>query len=172
MTTFFLETKRLLLKPTEQSDFDNLLALRSDPDVMKYAEKGIQTKNDIQHFLDITIPFQKKYGYDLCSIFEKSTGDFVGQAGLFHTTNTDEPSDVEIGFSLHKKYWGKGYATELVRALIQWGFKHLSVKRLVAFTRPENQASHYVLKKSGLISVGISSDGLCKYEIYSVKDIK
>jgi len=60
MTTFFLETKRLLLRSTEQSDFDNLLALRSDPDVMKYAEKGIQTKNDILQFLDITIPFQKK----------------------------------------------------------------------------------------------------------------
>ena len=172
MTKFFLETKRLILKPTEQADFENLLALRSDPDVMKYAEKGVQTEEDIQKFLEITIPYQKKYGYDLCSVFEKSSGDFVGQGGLFRTANTDDPSDIEIGFSLHKKYWGKGYATELVKALIQWGFKYLPVKKLVAFTEPENVASNRVLQKCGMINVGIANDGLAKYEIYKNDSIE
>lgn len=164
--TIFLETERLILKPSVQSDFSDLFALRSDPDVMKYTEKGVQTREEVQIFLDTTIPYQKRYGYDICCVFEKSSGDFVGQAGLFCTENTGEQSDVEIGYSLHKKYWSKGYGTELVGALIHWGFKHLSVKKLVAFTDPENIASHRILQKCGMINVGTKQGNLTKYEIY------
>jgi RimJ/RimL family protein N-acetyltransferase len=170
--TVFITTERLILKPTKQSDFDDLFALRSDPDVMKYTEQGVQTKKDVQKFLDITVPYQKKYGHDICSVFEKSSGAFVGQAGLFRTSNIDEQSDIEIGFSLHKKYWGKGYGTELVRALIQWGFEHLSVTKLVAFTDPKNSASHRVLQKCGMINVGAMHGNLSKYEIYKNDSIE
>ena len=167
----FLETERLILKPTKQSDFDDLLALRSDPDVMKYTEQGVQTKEDIQDFLDITIPYQKKYGHDICSVFEKSSGIFVGQAGLF-CASENKHSDIEIGFSLHKKYWGRGYGTELVKALIQWGFENLLVAKLVAFTDPENIASHRILQKCGMTYVGIKQGNLAKYEIYKNNSIE
>jgi RimJ/RimL family protein N-acetyltransferase len=169
--TVFLETKRLILKKTEQSDFNNLLALRSDPDVMKYTEQGVQTKEDVQKFLDITVPFQKKYGYDICSVFEKNSDDFIGQAGLFCAEIENEQSEVEIGFSLHKKYWGQGYGTELVKALIQWGFDHLSVRKLVAYIDPKNTASHRVLQKCGMMDVGINGN-LLKFEIYKDDSIE
>jgi RimJ/RimL family protein N-acetyltransferase len=162
----FLETERLILKPAVQSDLNDLFALRSDPDVMKYSEKGVQTREEVQTFLDTTIPYQKRYGYDICSVFEKCSGDFVGQAGLFCTENIAEQSEVEIGYSLHKKYWGRGYGTELVRALIQWGFKHLPAKKLVAFTDSENIASHRILQKCGMFNVGGKQGNLTKYEIY------
>lgn len=162
--TVFLETERLILKKTEQSDFDNLFALRSDPEVMKYAEQGMQTKEDIQKFLDITVPSQKKYGFDICVVSEKNSGAFVGQAGLFRTASDDQ-AEIEIGFSLHKKYWGNGYGTELVKALIQWCFDHLPVRKLVAYTDPKNTASHRVLLKCGMMNVGTDGN-LLKFEIY------
>ncbi len=166
----FLETERLLLKKTEQSDFDNLYSLRSDPEVMRYSEQGVQTKEDIHKFIDITVPYQKRYGYDICVVFEKNSGAFVGQAGLFRASGDDQ-SDIEIGFSLHKKYWGRGYGTELVKALIQWGFDHLPVRKLVAYTDPKNTASHHVLLKCGMMNVGIDGN-LLKFEIYKDDSIE
>lgn len=167
--TLFLKTERLILQDTLQSDFDNLVALRADPDVMKYVGKGVQTKDDIQCFLSVAIPYQKKHGFGFCSVFEKESGDFIGQAGVFHVGFNDEQPEIEVAYRLHKQYWGKGYGTELTRALIQWGFDHLPVAKLVAFVHPDNRASHRILQKCGMIALGIVPSyygDLPKYEIY------
>jgi GrpB-like predicted nucleotidyltransferase (UPF0157 family) len=55
---------------------------------------------------------------------------------------------------LHQKYWGRGYATELVKALIKWGFEHISIDKLVAVTHPLNISSQKVLEKSGMDYAG------------------
>lgn len=147
----FLETKRLILKLHELADFDNLLALRSDPDVMKYIGDGFTHKEEqVKRFLNITISYQEKHGIGFCSVFEKESGNFIGQAGLFHLGYSDEQPEIEIAYRLHKAYWGKGYATELAKALIRWGFDHLSVDKLIAAVDPNNVASQKVLKKAGL----------------------
>ncbi|MCZ6913960.1 MAG: GNAT family N-acetyltransferase [Rickettsia endosymbiont of Ixodes persulcatus] len=144
--TIFLETERLLLKPIVLTDFDDLLALRSNPDVMKYLG-SVQTKEEVKLFLEKTIPYQAKHRIGFCSVFEKESHAFIGQAGLFHLRYDDTQTDIEIAYRLHKQFWGKGYATELVKALIAWGFKHLTSKKLVAVTDPNNTPSRKVLEK-------------------------
>jgi ribosomal-protein-alanine N-acetyltransferase len=59
----------------------------------------------------------------------------------------DTQPDIEVGYALIKSAWRKGYATELTRALIEWGFTHISVNQLFAVINPENDASRQVLKK-------------------------
>ena len=155
-TNLFLETKQFILKLPNLSDFNELLALRTDPDVMRYIGNGdIQTREQVQDFLTMAMDYQEKYGMGFCSVFEKESGDFIGQAGLFHTSFNDTQPDIEIAYRLHKKYWGRGYATECVKALIRWGFEHLSVQKLVAGAHPDNIASQKVLIKSGLDYRGI-----------------
>lgn len=152
--TIFLDTPRLILKAPELSDFDNLLALRTDPDVMKYIGDGsIQTKAQVQEFLTKAMSYQKKYGFGFCSVFEKDSGEFVGQAGILHLAFDDSQPDIEVGYRLHKKFWGKGYATELTKALIYWAFENLAIDKLVAVTHPDHQKSQHVLLKSGLDKV-------------------
>jgi GrpB-like predicted nucleotidyltransferase (UPF0157 family) len=168
--TIFLETERLLLKPTVLTDFDDLLALRSDPDVMKYLG-SVQTKEEVKLFLEKTIPYQAKHRIGFCSVFEKENHMFIGQAGLFHLRYDDTQPDIEIAYRLHKPFWGKGYATELVKALIAWGFRHLAIKKLVAVTDPRNIPSRKVLEKCGLdyrgkIKYGEKSEEAVYYEIY------
>jgi len=175
--SIFLETKRLILKTTELSDFDQLLALRSDPDVMRYIGDGtIHTEDQVKKFLSIAIPYQEKQGIGFCMVYEKETGDFIGQAGLFHIGYYDAQPDIEIAYRLHKKFWGKGYATELAKALIQWGFQNLSVNKLIAAAEPENIASQKVLKKAGLDYTGKIKwyDGreLFGYAIYKADSIE
>ncbi|HCJ1151304.1 TPA: GNAT family N-acetyltransferase, partial [Legionella pneumophila] len=55
--TNFLETDRLIIKLTSLSDFENILALRSDPEVQKYTTQPPATKQDVQRFLDWVIPY-------------------------------------------------------------------------------------------------------------------
>ena len=74
-----------------------------------------------------------------------------------------------MGYRLHKKFWGKGYATELAKALIDWEFKHLSIDKIVAVIHPENKASQHVLEKAGMIFVGKSTyfnNEVFRFEIY------
>jgi RimJ/RimL family protein N-acetyltransferase len=148
--TIFLETKRLILKAPQISDLDNLIALRTDFDVMTYIRDGnIQTNEEVQEFLDTAIPYQEKHGIGFCSVFEKDSGEFVGQAGLLHLAFDDTQPNIEVGVRLHKKFWGKGYATELATCLIEWGFKHLSVNKLIAVIHPGNKASQKAALKAG-----------------------
>jgi len=121
--SIFLETPRLILKFLSWSDLDRLIVLRADPEVMRYigySNPGeIQTPQQVERFLKIATEYQEKYGFGFCAVFEKASGDFVGQAGLFHIGYDDERPDIEIAYRLHKQFWSNGYATELARALIQ-----------------------------------------------------
>ncbi|NNM58754.1 MAG: GNAT family N-acetyltransferase [Legionellales bacterium] len=154
--TIFLETKHLILKAPELSDFPDLIKLRSDADVMRYIGKNgaTQTQQEIAQFLESAIAYQAKHGFGFCSVFEKKSENFVGQAGLCHLGFDENQTEIEIAYRLHKDYWGKGYATELVRALIEWGFEHLPVKKLIAAIHPENIASKRVLEKVDMLYIG------------------
>lgn len=154
--SIFLETSRLILKTPELSHFSDLLALRTDPDVMKYiGENGaIQTKEDVSLFLTLAMAYQTKHGFGFCSVFEKESDAFVGQAGLCHLALDDNQAEIELSYRLHKRYWGRGYATELSRALITWGFEHLVVDKFIAVTHADNIDSQKVLKKIGMIHIG------------------
>ncbi|MFT7589299.1 MAG: ribosomal-protein-alanine N-acetyltransferase [Limisphaerales bacterium] len=55
-----------------------------------------------------------------------------------------------FGYRFHKAYWGKGYATECTRRLLEYGFTELQLNKVVAVSNPENIASHRVLLKAGL----------------------
>lgn len=164
----FLETKRLIIKPSELGDLDNLCALQADHDVMEYIGKGVRSSLEVNKWLEKSISHHKKHGFSFGSVFEKESGIFVGQAGIMYLNYDDAQPDIEIGYRLYKKFWSNGYATELAKALIQWGFKNLSVNTLVAVTHPKNTRSRHVLEKSGMNYVGIVNcydAEVAKYEI-------
>ena len=168
-----LETKRLILKPVALSDLDNIFALRSDQEVMKYVENDfVKTKEEVLDFIQCQQGYFEKYGLDFFSVFEKETGAFVGQAGLFHLCFDINLPDIELGYRLHKKYWHKGYATELATALIEYGFNQLSLPKIIAAVDPENDRSRRVMEKVGMSYLGmIEFRGflLSRYEIANNK---
>lgn len=61
--------------------------------------------------------YQDKHGHGMASVFLSDSGEFIGQAGIFHIGHYDLQPEIEIGYRFHKKYWDKGYATEVVTAL-------------------------------------------------------
>ncbi len=165
----FLETERLIVKLTSVDDFNNILTLRSDPKVQKYTTQPPATKNDVQRFLNIVLPYQEKHGHGMASVFEKKTGEFIGQAGIFHIGHYDLQPEIEIGYRFHVKHWGKGYATEVTQALVAWGFEHLDIDTIVSFVETENVASSRVLEKSGFHHIALRE---CHYGVLERYEVR
>lgn len=154
--SIILETRRLILKQPTESDFSELLRLRTDYQVMQYIGSGaIQTEEQVKEFIENTKIYSEKHGLGFYSVYEKETNDFIGQAGLFHLgLNVNQPN-IELAYRLHPKYWNKGYATELAKALIHYGFDKISLTKIVAIVHPENERSRRVMEKSGMSYYGI-----------------
>lgn len=152
--SIFLETKRLIIRIPQFMDFDNLFALQADAEVMRYIGQGVRTQSEVMTGLEKAIAHQEKYNFSLGCVFEKETNNFVGRAGLIYLAYDDTQPDIEIGCALTKNAWNKGYATELSRALVDWGFQHLSTTKLVAVINPNNDSSRRVLEKIKMSYVG------------------
>ncbi len=164
----FLETKRLIINIPEAIDFDNLYALQSDADVMQYVGQGVRTPAEVTSGLEKAIAHQEKHGFSLGCVFEKKSGVFVGRAGLIYLAYDDTQPDIEIGYALTKAAWCKGYATELASAIINWGFQHLPVTKLVAVINPRNDRSRRVLEKVKMNYVGRAHYGNNEVSLYDI----
>jgi len=148
----FLETERLVLRRFTMADADDLVNLDADPDVMRYITGGVPTSRDkietevLPAFLDY---YQRYEGFGFWAAVEKATGEFLG---WFHFRPVPDaaPGEVDLGYRLRKSAWGKGFATEGSRALIDKGFTEFGVQRVVAEAMVINAASRRVMEKAGL----------------------
>jgi RimJ/RimL family protein N-acetyltransferase len=148
----FLETQRLILRRFTADDVDALVELDRDPEVMRYITGGRPTpREEIER--DLLLRFLEYYeryeGYGFWAAVEKSSGDFIG---WFHLRpRADGPADEpELGYRLRRTAWGKGYATEGSRALVEKAFADLGAARVWAETMAVNVASRRVMEKAGL----------------------
>ena len=88
-------------------------------------------------------------GFGFWAAVEKSSGQFLGWFCL-RPRDDEDPLDVGLGYRLRREAWGKGYATEGARALIQKAFTELRVRRVFAVTYEHNMPSRRVMEKAGL----------------------
>jgi RimJ/RimL family protein N-acetyltransferase len=152
--SFLLQTERLELRLPQAIDFHDLLSLRTDPDVMRYIGDGaIQSDEQVNEHIRLAQPYYDETGYGFFTVFKKESGEFIGQAGLFHLGFDVDQPEIELAYRLHKNHWGNGYATELARSLIHWGFTQRRLKKIVAGVHRDNQRSVKVLQKAGLTRV-------------------
>jgi RimJ/RimL family protein N-acetyltransferase len=149
-----LETERLALRRFTADDVDNLVALDSDPEVMRYLNGGAPTPCDVIE-REILPGFLRSYarydGFGVWAVIEKATGDFLGWISF--RPKEGGPDVVSLGYRLRRSAWGKGYATEGARALIRKGFRELGVQRAIATTYQDNLASRRVMEKVGMTLV-------------------
>ena len=153
----FLETERLRLRRLEHDDVEHLVELDSDPQVMRFINGGrATTRCEIENeVLPAFLGHYERYGgLGFWGVEEKSTGRFVG---WFHLRPAEgaPAGEFELGYRLLRSAWGKGYATEGSRALIDKAFAELGVDRVVASTMVVNVASRRVMEKAGLRFVRI-----------------
>ena len=148
----YLETERLELRRFTADDVDALVELDSDPAVMRYINGGRPTpRAEIE--TDI-LPwwlayYERTAGYGFWAAVERASGAFIGWFHL-RPADDDRPDEPELGYRLHASAWGRGYATEGSRALIDRAFRELGAERVTAETMAVNTASRRVMEKAGL----------------------
>jgi RimJ/RimL family protein N-acetyltransferase len=149
----FLATDRLELREFTVDDADLVVELDSDPEVMQYITGGVPTsREEIEsRVLPAFLEYYRRSpgGYGFYAAVEKATGNFIG---WFHLRPGEgAPDDVpELGYRLRRDAWGKGYATEGSKALVDKAFRDLGARRVNAETMAVNLASQRVMAKAGL----------------------
>jgi len=146
----FLETARLVLRQFTEDDVENLVELDSDPDVMHFINGGRPTPR--REIVDDVLPafldhYERFAGLGFWAAMEKSSGRFVGWFHFRPATDA-RPDEVELGYRLRKSFWGKGYATEASRLVLERAAASFSGE-ILAMIDPANTASQNVARKLG-----------------------
>ncbi len=143
-----LVTDRLELRRFTPAALDLLDTLASDPRVMRYLG-GVKDRATTETMLRVRILeyYDRHPGFGIWATVERATGQCVG----FHVLNHIQgQADIQVGYVLLHGAWGKGYATEMTRALLRYGFAERHVPQIVAITNLDNLPSQHVLLKAGL----------------------
>ncbi len=146
-------TERLVLRPYEPDDLQQLHAvLYSDVSSMRLLG-GPRDLAGTRFALERSMTQQEITGFSFWPVMERETGLLVGEAGLF-PLSPDGP-DVALGYAFGARWWGRGYATEAARGVVDEAFGPLGMDRLVAITREANLGSRRVLAKLGFRMEGV-----------------
>ena len=152
-----INTERLFLRKITLNDKEDLFKLHSHPDVQMYTgEPVVESMEEIEEAILIRIEDYKKYGYGRWATFLKNEMKFVGWAGLAYLPEFDE---IDLGYRILPEFWGLGIATEASRAILNYGFDSLKIKKIIAIAFKENRASIRVMEK-----VGMKFDKFAPYE--------
>ena len=165
--TIILETERLLLRHFVMSDLDALFAFYSDLDVIKYIPDAPRTYEETRDELEWFRNGHPKFPeLGLWATVFKETGQFIGRCGLLPWT-IDGQQEVEVAFALSREFWGQGLATEVAQAIVQYGFEHLQLSRLICLIERDNKASINVAIKIGMSFEKESKDEYGPFLVYA-----
>ncbi len=161
-----LHTERLLLTPYAPTDLDVALQMYTDPEVVKYVY-DVMTEEEIRQEMSNSIKRGGNGGIGIWCIADRRTGEKLGDTYLLPMPIDKDDTDfslvvmgqmpdaeIEIGFFLKRSAWGRGYATEVCKRLLQFAFQEVSLNEVVASVDEDNVASKKVLEKSGLLDRG------------------
>ncbi|WP_153721798.1 GNAT family N-acetyltransferase [Sporosarcina cascadiensis] len=152
-----IETDRLRLREIEQDDAASLFAYFSTDEVTRYY--GQDSFQQIEQAEDLIKSFSASYDETKgirWGIEHKETNELIGTIG-FHLLSLRHKR-AEIGYDLHPEHWGKGYASEAVKAAISYGFEVMELTRIGAVVFIENEASSKLLLKLGFEKEGVLRD--------------
>jgi RimJ/RimL family protein N-acetyltransferase len=146
-----IRTERLLLRRWRESDLEPFAEMNADPIVMEYFPTSLtRLASDalVARFRD---QFDR-LGYSLWAVEVLGKAPFIGYVGLSvprfvaHFTPC-----VEVGWRLAHAHWGRGYATESARAVLDFAFDVVGLHEIVSFTVPANERSRAVMERLGMV---------------------
>jgi ribosomal-protein-alanine N-acetyltransferase len=147
-----LETERLILRPFEPGDAEELFAVHSEPSTFEFIGSGPpQSPDDTRARIARATAHFEEHGFAMSAVVERASGRVIGDCGLQLLEGGPE---VELGYRLGSAYRGRGFATEAGRAWLAYGLETLGLERIVAVAWPENVASWRVMEKCGMRRVG------------------
>ena len=142
-----LETKRCLIRETTPEDVDEFFQIYSDPAITKYMDglypEPEEEKQYIREYIEKVYTF---YEFGVWTVVERKSGAVIGRAGFAYREGYNDP---ELGFIIGVPWQRKGYAEEVCRAVLEYGWSTLGFERVQALVEPENEVSLRLCEKLG-----------------------
>lgn len=161
------ETERLIVRQFTTADYDNFFLLHGNPDVMKYI-RAVKTREQSDAFLDQALAtvypsaWMGRWAVEL-----KATGEFVGNFVIVPIP--DDPEKTQLGYSFTPGNWGKGFATEVTKAGLEYFRNKTPLTEIYAVTESPHIASQKVLQKAGFQQFGKKMEGEKELTVFIVR---
>jgi len=144
-----IETPRLLLRDFVEADLDTLAALMANADFMRFSS-GLFSREETERFLFDRVITPARVGLpSQFAVIVRAEKRLIGYCGFFCQI-VDGVDEIEIGYRLHPDYWNRGLATEAARAVRDYAFEVMELKRVISLIHPDNRASRRVTEKNGM----------------------
>lgn len=150
-----ITTERLRLRELTEADAKPLHAIYGDPETMRFIGAAGRPTVDLdrtRRTLTFLLRHAENHGFSLWAVDEPDGERLVGVAGLLWVEG--HGPEVEAAYLMRRDRWGRGYATEALRAVLDVGHRQLGIERIVALAYPENDASRRVMEKAGMRADG------------------
>jgi len=145
-----VKTKRLVLRPWYEDDFEPFAQMNSDPRVMEYFPSILSRQESDALAQRISTKLQEQ-GWGLWAVSVPEVSNFIGFIGLSRPSfSAHFTPAVEVGWRLAYDFWGQGYATEGALEALKYGFETLNLNEIVSITAVKNDRSRGVMKKIGM----------------------
>ncbi len=162
-----IETDRLILRPWEDEDVDDLYEYAKNPNVGPHGGwKPHESKEESMEIMrDLFID-----KYTCWAIVYKENNKVVGSVGYETDCRRPDINCKELGYAISEDYWNKGLMTEAVKAVIDYGFDKLKLDMISIYRGPKNIRSQRVIEKNGFTYEGVLREA---YKIYdgTVRDL-
>lgn len=153
MLTTELHTERLHLRKMKVSDSPSLFRIWSDPEVTKFMNiDSFTDENQAKDMIRLLDEFSLDNKAIRFSIIEMESNKIIGSCGFNSLDFENEKA--EIGYDIARAFWGRGYASEAISALLDYAFSTLKLNRIEAKVEPENVNSVKVLQKLNFMFEG------------------
>ena len=150
----YLETDRLILRDYQEADFESYYQLKSDSKTMYYLQ-DIQLHSQEEALADfrkvLADQDSPERQFFFFHIETKDTHEQVGSIGYTVMSQTPVGKLVNLGYFTYPRFWGQGYTSEAVKAVLEYGFTQGNVYRVTTGCLSENRGSERVMQKCGLI---------------------
>lgn len=155
-----LESDRLIFRAIKETDVHEIFALRSNPELMQYIPRPLLTNLEEAkaHMKIIQDKIDTNEGINW-AMTEKGNDKLISLIGFYRIQNEHYRS--EIGYMLLPEYQNKGYITEAIQTLLNFGFTEMGLHAVEAIIDPRNLASEKVLLKNGFIKEAHFVENFC-----------
>ena len=143
-----LETERCVVRELSLDDLEGLFALYADDGMDAYTEPLYPYEEEKEFQRAYIENMYRYFGYGMWLVFEKETNALIGRAGLEHREYNDVV-ELELGYLSGRKYQGKGYATEVCKAILDYAKENAGFTRINTVIQDGNDVSIALSKKLG-----------------------
>jgi len=146
-----LETERLRTRFVVPEDAIAWTEFMQDKDTSRFMSfvSGNTPEKQAEAMIQFTLKRYAEQRYGLQALMDKTTHEFVGQCGLL-LQQLDGLNELEVGYHLFRRHWGKGYAIEAARAFRDYAFESTAVQSVISIIDPLNEPSKKVATRNGM----------------------